>query len=514
MFFEILIKFLRKITDSQRNTYICIKKELTIFKESVMNAKIAHFSELSNILGDKNAMCKDFIRLIGQFGIASSLSRIGMEKEKGAKVSDLLSCLIIFRLCGMSVFESYQAQFMSLINGGKNQFYRLLVRPNMNWRKLLLGICKTFFRIVEKKSIEKLADTRYYILDDTTLEKTGYTIEGIGKVFDHVFQRYVLGFKCQVLAISDKVSTLVVDFSMHAEATKKGNYGLTSKQLKNRTVIKRKDGDCLKNRVKELDEQKPAVALEMIRRAWKNGIHASYLLMDKWYFGIDLIRGVRKIADGAIHIVTLLRDKRTKFQYDGKEKSARELMLSLGKNMKSCRKYKCRWVSALALYQDIPVRLFFVKYGHATDFEVIVTTDTKLKFVEAFETYQIRWSIEVINKECKQYLGLGSQQSTNMNAQFADATIVFMGYNMLTLAKRFSDYETLGGLFHEIQKETLELTFFERTLPLIVELLTMEAELLGYSIDDVIERAMVDEAYNHKLLCILNSYQDVKEHRA
>ena len=270
-----------------------------------MSAKIGYFRELSNILGDKNAMCNDFLRLMGQFGIASSLSRMKMEKEKGTKVSELLSCLIIFRLCDMSVFESYQQRFMSLINGGKNQFYRLLIRPDMNWRKLLLSICKTFFRIVEKKSSEKLSDTRYYILDDTTLEKTGYTIEGIGKVFDHVFQRYVLGFKCQVLAVSDKVSTLVVDFSMHAEASKKGNYGLTAKQLKNRTVIKRKAGDCMKTRVKELDEQKPVIALEMIKRSWKNGIRASYLLMDKWYFGADLMKGVRKIAGGAIHIVTL-----------------------------------------------------------------------------------------------------------------------------------------------------------------------------------------------------------------
>ena len=439
--------------------------------------------------------------------------RLPWEKEKGAKMSDLLSCLIIFRLCGMSVFESYHQRFMSLINGGKNQFYRLLIRPDMNWRKLLLGICKTFFRIVEKNSSEKQSDTRYYILDDTTLEKTGYTIEGIGKVFNHVFQRYVLGFKCQVLAISDKVSTIVVDFSMHSEASKKGNYGLTAKQLKKRTVIKRKDGDCMKTRVKELDEQKPAIALKMIKRAWKNGIRASYLLMDKWYFGADLIKGVRKIADGAIHIVTLLRDKRTKFQYNGKLKSGKELMLLLGKDMKSCRKYKCRWVSAHVSYQDMPVRLFFVKYGHATDFEVIVTTDTELSFIKAFETYQVRWGIEVINKECKQYLGLGHQQSTNMNAQIADATIVFMGYNILTLAKRFSDYETMGGLFHEIQKETLELTFFERSLPFIVELLSMEADLLGYSIDEVIERAMIDEVYNHKLLYILRNDQDVKERR-
>lgn len=479
-----------------------------------MSAKIQHFSELSNILGDKNAMCSDFIRLMGQFGIAKSLSHLKMEKQKGASVTELLQCLIIFRLCGMSVFSSYRNRYMSLIEGGKNQFYRLLLRPNMNWRGLLLSVCKSFFRIVEKKSTKSLVGERFYILDDTTSEKTGYRIEGISKVFDHVFQRYVLGFKYQLLAVSDRISTIIVDFSIHAEATRKGNYGLTDKQLKERTVIKRKDGDCMKSRVKELDEQKPKVALQMIRRAWKNGIRASYLLMDKWYFSAELMQNVRKIGDGAIHIITLLKDKRVKFNVNGREKSAKELMLLHSKEQKSCRKYKCRWTSLRAVYGGMPVKLFFVRYGRSTDFEVIVTTDTKLNFIKVFETYQIRWSIEVINKECKQYLDLGRQQSTNMNAHIADATIVFIGYNMLTLSKRFNDYETLGGIFREIQKQTLELTFFERTLPFIVELLATEAELLGYSIDDVIERAMVDDTHYDKLLYILKVNQDFKEHRA
>lgn len=479
-----------------------------------MGAKIQHFSELSNILGDKNAMCNDFIRLIGHFGIAKSLSHLRMEKQKGAKVSDLLQCLIIFRLCGMSVFSSYRNHYMSLIEGGKNQFYRLLVRPNMNWRGLLLNVCKSFFHIVEKKSVESLGDEKYYILDDTTTEKTGYRIEGIGKVFDHVFQKFVLGYKYQLLAVSDKISTIVVDFSVHSEATKKGNYGLTDKQLKKRTKIRRKDGDCMKTRVAELDEKKPDVALQMIRRAWKHGIRASYLLMDKWYFSAELMKGVRKIGDGAIHIVTLLRDKRVKFNVNGKKKSAKELMLLHAKELKSCRKYKCRWTSLRAVYEGMSVKLFFVRYGRSNDFEVIVTTDTSLNFIKAFETYQIRWSIEVINKECKQYLGLGSQQSTNMNAHIADATIVFIGYNMLTLSKRFSDYETLGGIFSNIQKQTLELTFFERTLPLIVALLAAEAELLGFTIDDVIERAMADESQYNKLLLILKTNQDFKDRRA
>lgn len=479
-----------------------------------MSTKIKHFSELSNILGDRNAMCNEFIRLMGLFSFARSISHMKCEKEKGAKVSDLIQCLLLFRLCGMSVYQSYKEHFMSLIDGGRNQFYRLLVRPEMNWRKLLLYVCKAFFIIVAKNKSEKeLSGPLYFILDDTTLTKPGYTIEGIGKVYDHVFNRYILGYKCQILAVTDKVSSLIADFSMHSEPTKNGTYGLKKEQLKKRTVIKRKDGDCMKIRVQELDKPKPKVALEMVKRAWKNGIKASYLLMDKWYFGYELISSVREIGKGAIHVVTLLKDKRTKFIVDGKQISAKGLMTKNANKMHDCHKYKSRYAIIDALYQDIPVRLYFVKYGHATDFEVIVSTNTKLSFIQAFETYQIRWSIEVINKECRQYLGLGSQQSTNMNAQIADATIVFIGYNILSLGKRFSDYETLGGLFHEIQKQTLELTFFERNMPLIVELLAKEAELFGATLDLVIERAMLDVSYNQKLLYFIQNYQDVKERR-
>ena len=34
-----------------------------------------------------------------------------------------------------------------------------------------------------------------YIFDDTTLEKTGYGIEQISRVFDHVQGKCILGFK-------------------------------------------------------------------------------------------------------------------------------------------------------------------------------------------------------------------------------------------------------------------------------------------------------------------------------
>ena len=62
----------------------------------------------------------------------------------------------------------------------------------------------------------------------------------------------------------------------------------------------------------------PTRRVQMLRRAVKNGFIAKYLLMDKWYFGKDLIKEVRRIKDGAIHVITLLKKKDTRFTVDGK----------------------------------------------------------------------------------------------------------------------------------------------------------------------------------------------------
>jgi hypothetical protein len=91
-----------------------------------------------------------------------------MEKEKGARSILLLQYLLIFRLCGQSINESLFQQFGELIERDKNQFYRFLARPRMDWYRLLLATAKSFFRIVGEESADAEQE-RYFILDDITL---------------------------------------------------------------------------------------------------------------------------------------------------------------------------------------------------------------------------------------------------------------------------------------------------------------------------------------------------------
>lgn len=476
-----------------------------------MNAKLSHFSELSNFLSEKSTVCNDFLSLLDKFKLGQSLRKLKMEKEKGTSTLDLLKYLLIFRLFGQNIHQSLHHQFAPFIDGGRNQFYRFLTRPKMDWRRLLYRTAKSFFRIVKENSTDTSLE-KYFILDDTTIEKSGICMEGISRVFDHVAQKSVLGYKLLLLAITDTKSTLPLDFSLHAEEGKKKNFGLTKKQLKDRFTKERVKDDSMKKRADELLKDKPVVAIEMLRRAVKYGCIAKYLLVDKWFFGENFIKEVRSIKDGAIHIITLLRNKSTGFTVDGKRISANVLIQKQERiGFKTCRQYKSIYARIKAEYKGVPVQLFIIRYGRSSMYEVMVTTDMKMSFKDTFERYQIRWNIEVLFYECKQHLELGKCQSTDLNAQIADCSLAFIGYTVISLHKRFSDYETFGELFRDIKEGLLELTFIERLLPIIAELLGKIARLFDSTLDDLLERAMADEETRHDLECILRFNQDFKE---
>lgn len=474
-----------------------------------MATKLQQISELSQLLRDKSAVYNDLCSLLDVCHIEKSLKKLNMEKQKGESSLNLLKFLLVFRLCGMKIFTSYKQNFGGFTSGGKNQFYRFLERPNMDWRRLLISVAKAFRNIIKSKAED--TDYLYAIIDDTTIEKTGWKIEGITKVFCHVKMTFVLGFKMLTLAISDGKTTIPFDFSYHSEKRKDNSGGLTKKQLRNRRSVKRDDSDCNKKRKAELKQKKTVVAIQMLKRMVKHGIKPQYLLIDKWFCNASFIAEVRKIGHEMMHVITLLRNKKVKFKVSDKTISAQTLCKENKHKMHRCRQYKCRYFVVDAVLNNMVVRLFVVKMGKS-DYEVMLTTDTALTFKQAFEHYQHRWSIEVMFKECKQYLGLGRCQSTNHNVQIADTTLVLIGYTIMSLKKRFSDYESFGELFHFVEKDLLGHTFIERWLPMIVQLLNTIAEQNNFNWLDHLKQALNSEQQNG-LLSFSQNNQQVKEHK-
>lgn len=472
-----------------------------------MAAKLQQITELSTLLSDKKSICNDFLRLLDSFRIGKSLNKLQMEKQKGVSSLLLLKCLVIIRVCGLSIYQSYKQRFGGIIDGGKNQFYRFLERSNMNWRLLLINIAKSFKRIVIEQADK--ANFLYAIMDDTTIEKTGGSIEGISKVFDHTSHSYKLGFKMLTLAISDGKSTIPFDFSLHSEKRKDHSGGLTTKQLRHRKTHKRADDEVGKKRKAELKQKKTDIAIQMIKRLFRHGFCPSYLLVDKWFCNYSFIYALRMIANGAIHIISLLRDKRTYFEVNGKRTSAQSLCKEHDYNLHSCRQYKCRYYKVDARLNGLDVILFLVRYGNH-GYEVIITTDTTLNFRQALEHYQHRWAIEVMFKECKQYLDLGGCQSTNFNSQVADCTLVLIGYTIIALKKRFSDYEVYGELFRELQREFWQLTLVERLLPFAMQLLDFMLSLCDITWSDFMQRLMRCEDTQNTFILFLKTINKSK----
>ncbi len=224
----------------------------------------------------------------------------------------------------------------------------------------------------------------------------------------------------------------------------------------------------------------------MLRRSWKRWIRAAYFLADSWFDGIDFIKGIREIAGGALHVICMTKNGNRKYECDGHKHTGKELVAVNERHAKTCRKYKCRYFKADVTFEGVELRLFFIQYGKSRDWHIILTTDRSLSFTKAFEYYQIRWKTvvstnrpEVMYRECKQYLGLGRCQSTDFDAQIADCTLALATYTMLTLYKRFGDYETMGALFRQVQGDLMPLTLWQRILPVLATVMHRLCHLLG-----------------------------------
>ena len=173
-----------------------------------MIANLDKIREMSKLLSNKNRVNDDLLSLFGRFGLQQTLRRLGMEKQQGISALQLIISLCLFRINGESIFSMYRKDFHSLLETGKNCYYRMLNRESMDWRILLIRMAVRFLAILRKEGAEENEQPRCYIVDDTTIEKTGVSMEGVSRVFDHVKHKCVLGYKLLLLAFFDGRSTI------------------------------------------------------------------------------------------------------------------------------------------------------------------------------------------------------------------------------------------------------------------------------------------------------------------
>jgi len=433
---------------------------------------------------------------------------LGIESKCNNKHKNINKLLLVVMFPFFEVKDSWhygQSCLYPAFRCGKDVFYRLLNNFSIPWRKISY---KLNMQLIGKTNVKEKEGSgelpRCLIVDDTDLPKTGRRIELIGKVFSHVTQKSVLAFKGLFMGYHDGKSFFAMDFSLHGEEgkNKKRPYGLSTKQLKARYSKLREKSSPGLNRKQEYFTTKIESMIEMVRVSIGQGLRFDYMLVDSWFTCFALVKFVATRRFGC-HLLGMAKMGKTRYLINHKRLTSKEIIdgLRKQKKMKRSKQLKCFFSEAMVGFNGIQVKLFFCKTSRKGKWNVLLTTNQKLDFEQAYKIYSIRWSVEVFFKESKQYLGLGKCQSQDFDAQIAHTTICMIQYNLLSVAKRFTDYESLGEMFRSTNAETIQLTLAERLWQLIVEVLADLAELIEIDTDSLMEKLISD---NQRIIKLTN----------
>jgi hypothetical protein len=160
---------------------------------------------------------------------------------------------------------------------------------------------------------------------------------------------------------------------------------------------------------------------------------------------------------------------------------------------KRCRKLHSHYIKCECEYKGTAINLFFVKMGRSDKWHLIATTDLALNFIALMEVYQIRWSIEVFFKECKQYLNLGQCKSSNFDAQIADTTISMIQHTMLSYCKRINYQTSFGNLFLGLHDERAEHNLLSKLMELFWKLIEIFCNSSGFDFMAIQEDMMQNQ---------------------
>ena len=402
-------------------------------------------------------------------------------------------------------FNIYGSPLGGKLGCRKDVFYEFLNDGRTNWRKLMYHIVCQLWTKVIVRSDHKPTDT-CLMIDDTDFPKTGRCMENIGRVHSHLEHRSILGFKALFLGITDGISQMLLDFCILGEKGRKGKYGMSEKELSKRYSIERDEDTAIQTRLDEYSMSKIDLTIEMIRRAVKHKIRFRYVLADSWFTCAKIVKFIRSrhIKCDYIGMIKVGEEGRTKYRFERKELTAPAIIKKLNKRgeKKYSRKLRCWYMSADVVFADTHVRLFFIRRSKRGPWSGLLTTDLSLGFFEAYRIYSRRWSQEVIFKESKGLLGLGKCQSANFAAQIASTSLVAIQYNILSAVKRFTDYETIGELFRQVNLDSQELTISERIWQAILELVAAITKVFSIADEEVMD-ALVNESDELAHICEL-----------
>lgn len=256
--------------------------------------------------------------------------------------------------------------------------------------------------------LHQAQEVLYVILDDSKTAKRGKHVQAAFRLFDHTTGRFLWGHQFVCLTLLYRGITIPYAIELYRSKEDCQKRGLPFRKL-------------------------TQIAEDLIATLPDFGVQQVYVLADTYYASKQIIRAVR--AKG-FHFVSFLKSNR-RLIIDGRRSSVstflkrsfrktRKCWISLGKTRYATVQQQCH----LPRIGDVSV-VFSQKKGRRTVLPLF-TTDTTLTTKDIIAIYRKRWSIEVLFKHTKQYLGLTAYHHRDEHAVRTHLQLVLLAYALLT----------------------------------------------------------------------------------
>jgi len=220
-----------------------------------------------------NSLRNKFNTFFKKVDLSSTLKKASIVKYEGVSAMKIFKIILLLIFTGKNWYQQLNDDQKSF-DFSKDVVYRFLKCLRFNWELLLL---ETATKLIERiASLTKKTREKVLIVDDSYYDRNrSKKVELLARVYDHVTNKYVKGYRMLVVAWSDG-NTVVPLTSQLLSSTNEKNILFPVKNIRKRYVhaITRRQ-NARKDSVTML--------LETIKKIKEVRLSFKYLLMDSWF---------------------------------------------------------------------------------------------------------------------------------------------------------------------------------------------------------------------------------------
>ncbi len=214
--------------------------------------------QIAKVSKNPEQITQNISDVIDKFGVKSVFKETDLIKRCGILVSTITMAMLVLPFYGAASISALFKSGLNKIDAGKKDvYYDIKNNASINWRFLLMAIANRFKLIMSNSEKElqeinkKIKLIKAIIFDDSAIEKTGKTIEGVGYVHNHTNNTHILGYKLLVCGFWDGISFIPLDFSLHKEKRDKDLKNAKVRLAKKREKIKKLEAEVRGQKEKE-----------------------------------------------------------------------------------------------------------------------------------------------------------------------------------------------------------------------------------------------------------------------